>query len=111
VKFCFIYVYLRGPGHGQISPVTVTVPLTYAYILVLLSHVRRAQSDLFTSSFQVKILYGLVITTIYAPFTADHILLRLITPINQCRKLPNGQLLAQFSEGSCCFLISHVILP
>jgi len=83
MKFCFICVYLRRPGHGQIGPFPVTVPLTYAYVFVLLSHSKaRPQSDLFTSSFRVKILYGLLIATIYAPFTADRFLLRLITPIN-----------------------------
>ena len=36
----YLRVFKRGPEHDQISPLLVTVPLAYAYILVLLSHIR-----------------------------------------------------------------------
>jgi len=59
-------VYLRGTGHGQISPVTVTVPLTDAYILVLLSHIRLEH----------KVIYSLQVSSQNPAwtFTRHHLL-------------------------------------
>jgi hypothetical protein len=72
---CFIYLYIRCPGHGQISPVLVTVSLTYANILVLLSHIRIGR----------KVIYSLQIFGLkfYMDFSSPTFMLHAL-PIISC---------------------------